>query len=223
MQSFGEFGRPRLADGSPPIPRDRVGPQRNAAVFVDTGSVLAASYRLPLMVCSQLNALEVCWSPYVVAELARVATREYVRDALTGARKQGTERGEVSTFVASAMEAVRGTLDANIEQLEQLWITPRADALASLSNLGWHTQDPKDVPVFRAAVAVGAGYLLSRDHAAFPHGRLVGQLEFWHPDTFLTALFQADPELYIDVRLDLADLEDSISPLPPLLPRRQSR
>jgi hypothetical protein len=120
------------------------------------------------------------------------------------------------------MEAVRGTLDANVEQLEKLWMTPRADMLAGLVDFGWPTQDPRDAPVLRAAMAMGAEYLLSRDNAAFPHGHLVGRLEFWHPDTFLTALFQADPELYIDVRLDLADVEEAFSTLPPLLPTRHS-
>ena len=72
-------------------------------------------------------------------------------------------------------------------------------------------QDEKDWPVLAGAVATGCQYLLSLDQKSFPHGQGWRNVVFWHPDTFLTAFFQADAEAYVDVRLDLADIAE---PLP---------
>jgi hypothetical protein len=188
-------------------------------VFVDTSAALHSGYRLPLMICAQLQALTIYWSSYVVAELARVATRAHVRTTVTKTMTQNTAFKDVLPQIDDAMEAVRGTIDATVEQLEQLWASPSPDAMVSLSDeMLWSPSDLKDRPVFRAAIATKASYLLSTDGTAFPHGRVLEGLAFWHPDTFLTALFESEPELYRDVLLDLNDVAQAFRPHPSLLP-----
>lgn len=61
--------------------------------------------------------------------------------------------------------------------------------------------------MLRGALAVGAHYL-SADGSSFAHGQVTGGLEFWHPDTVLMALFRTEAGLYVDVRLDLVDLQN---------------
>lgn len=122
------------------------------------------------------------------------------------------------------MESVRGTIDTVVAQLEQLWSSPEPEVLRLIpTHAPWASAiaDSRDVPVFRGAIAAGAQYLLSRDRH-FPHGQVLNGIQLWHPDTFLTALFELDEDLYVDVRLDLMDLFEELDPGPDLLPRSRS-
>ncbi len=188
-------------------------PRRGARTFVDSGTVLSTSYRLPLLVCAQRHYLAVAWSPYVAAEVARVATREWVKAAIKRAADQGSD--EIGRTVIDSMETVRSGIDKAVSALEQSWSCPSADALELATGLISPLQDEKDWPVLAGAVAAGAQYLLSLDQRSFPHGRGWRNVVFWHPDTFLTTFFQVDAEAYVDVRLDLADIPQPI----PLVPR----
>ncbi len=186
-------------------------------VFVDTTCLFDRSIRLPLIVCAQLEALTVAWSPYVAAELGRVATRNYVRSALAA-----PPQGPLPDTIEHAMESVRTTIDAVVAQLEQVWSSPAPGVLRRLpGGATWRSaiQDREDLPILCGALATSAKYLLSHDRH-FSHGQAVNGVEFWHPDTFLTALFELDEDLYVDVRLDLMDLFEELRTLPDLRPQR---
>jgi predicted nucleic acid-binding protein len=56
--------------------------------------------------------------------------------------------------------------------------------------------DPGDWHLVHIAQRATAGVLLSLDQRHLPHGLAVGGVQCWHPNTFLTLLFQQNPELY---------------------------
>ncbi|HEY9288100.1 MAG TPA: hypothetical protein VIT43_08780 [Candidatus Dormibacteraeota bacterium] len=118
---------------------------------------------------------------------------------------------EIYQTVKDSMETVRERIDAAVSALEQSWSCPVPDALRAALELPSPLDDEKDWPVLAAARAVGVQYLLSLDQRSFPHGANWRGMVFWHPDTFLTAFFLADPDAYVDVALDLADVP---APLP---------
>lgn len=173
------------------------------------------SYHMPLLACAQHGYLNVCWSPYVAGEVARVSTREYVRAQLR--QTKGGAIDEIATAIIDAMERVRETIDAVIEALEQYWYSPNPGARQEATDVALQApvRDAQDVPILAGALAIRAEYLLTTDAAAFPHGLGWQNLKFWHPDTFLTAFFQRNPDAYVDVRLDLDDIAVAI----PLLPK----
>lgn len=107
-----------------------------------------------------------CWSPYVAAELARVATREYATDALA---RDG--RRHPVDVAQEAMANVRPVIDSAVQAFERRWRSPSpGDHAAIIERLPRDAVDPHDVPVLAGALACRAGYLLSRDKAMFPHG-----------------------------------------------------
>lgn len=142
-----------------------------------------------------------------------MATREWVKAAIKGLAGKNSE--EVSRTVIDAMDTIRERIDFAISALERSWYCPSADVLQDVMNQASPLQDEKDWPVLAGAVAAGCQYLLSLDQKSFPHGQGWRNVVFWHPDTFLTAFFQADAEAYVDVRLDLADIAQPL----PLFPR----
>jgi len=186
-------------------------------VFVDTSTVLFDSYRLPLLSCAQLGHLNVVWSPYVAAEVARVSTREYVRRVLRTVAAEPTSRDQIVELVNDAMNRVRQSIDSAIDALEQYWYSPDPNVRRQVETLaaGSPLEDEKDVPILAGALASGCRYLLTTDTKAFPHGVEWQNIRFWHPDTFLTAFFMNFPDGYVDVRLDLEDIVQTS----PLLPR----
>lgn len=168
--------------------------------------------RAALQVCAEMGDLIVWWSPYVAAEIARVATRAHVVYAL--GQPVSARSAEAA---AIEMESVRTTIDAAIHALEQCWSVPTP---AAMQNAAAHVSeavpDATDSPVLAGAIATGARFLLSRDEAAFPHGGGYGRLAFWHPDTFLTTLFLSEDAVYARVRLLVGDAMRGGA----LLPRR---
>ena len=76
---------PKLRDGSPQIPTGVRQPAKGDTVFVDTSAMFVDDSRLPLLLLSFGGYLDVCWSPYVDGEVARVATREQAVATLTRA------------------------------------------------------------------------------------------------------------------------------------------
>jgi hypothetical protein len=184
-------------------------------VFADTNTVLYDSYRLPLLICAQHGYLKVCWSPYVASEVARVSTREYVRNELRQQQGEGNEA--IAKAIIDSIDRVRGSIDGVVDTLEQYWYSPDPNARQYSADVALEApvRDAQDRPILAGALATGAEYLLTADTATFPHGVEWQGLKFWHPDTFLTAFFQTNPDSYIDVRLDIGDIAVAI----PLLPR----
>jgi len=192
---------PRLAAGSPAAPPGQDRPRLGDSVFVDTSAAFERNYRLPLIVCARLEFLSVCWSPYVAGEIARVATREA---ALTTLRHLTAGQNEAAR-VSEALQEVRRTVDGVLALLERSWSCPQPDRLRQSSSAlaGTALADANDRPVLAAAIATETTFLLSRDRESFPHGGNSGEIAFWHPDTFLTALFEDNPNEYQDVLEEL--------------------
>jgi len=118
--------------------------------------------------------------------------------------------------VTESVQNVRRTIDAVVELLERCWSCPPADRLADATRqvVAAALPDENDRPILAGAVATEAAFLLSRDKEAFPHGRNFGGVAFWHPDTFLTTLFEDNPDAYQVVvdELRFVPLEASLFP-----------
>ena len=187
------YGEPRVSDG-PDVPDPLIAtwPQRADVVFVDTSTVLSA-HRFPLLILARWRRLHIFWSPYVVAEVARVATREQAI--------QSVKRGSTRTELAADLEARRHVIDEAIEHHEAAWDSPAATAMARqyVSGRVPRLADRKDQAVLTAGLAVDAHYLLSTDRPSFGHLKRFESLVCWHPDTFLTAFFRRDREAYVAV------------------------
>ena len=207
------LSEPRLAPGSPPIATEGPKPAHLDRVFIDTSALLTADDDLPLLICAQEEDLQVHWSPFVVSELARVPTRETAIAAV--------QRGYSAAQLRAPLEAVRVVIDQVVTAHEQAWHCP--DPLYVRAS---HQQleevalaDEQDRPILAGALAVGARFLLSRDKRQFPHGESVSDVWCWHPDTYLTALFQNRPDIYRRVRLRITDMRRAGPLLPnPLFP-----
>lgn len=189
---WGGYDRPKLASGSPPIPPDRPRPRRNDGVFIDSNVVYGTDCRLPLLLLAGAALLQVHWSPYVAAEVARVSTREQaLAAASTDIRTLGEE-----------LERRRHEIDRVISDHERYWHSPSpTDFRAAYATLPPNTApDLNDIPVLAGALATRASFVLTTNQKDMPHGRVYENVVFWYPDTFLTAYFEEDPEAYVFVR-----------------------
>lgn len=158
-------------------------------MFVDTNVVLNEWYRLPLVICAVQGLLHVSWSPYVAAEVARVATRVYAEAQLASS----PTRDEVM----AAIGRVRDEIDHAVGLQESIWHSPEPDALqAARAAAGFAPlADERDRPVLAGAMATNSTFLLSLD-SGFRHGDSFRGVAYWHPDTYLFALFNTDQDLY---------------------------
>lgn len=190
------FSEPALFKGSPAIPGGVALPSVGERLFIDTNVLFGERYRLPLGICAVHGLLKIAWSPYVASEVARVATRNYAEAKLA----QTTTKASVMEAIAEAREEI----DRVIERHERLWSSPdpvdleNARAVAA----GAPMKDEKDRPVLAGALATGSSVLLSLD-GGFHHGDSYQGVVFWHPDTYLFALFTTEPDLYQVVREEM--------------------
>ena len=191
-----DYPPPQLRDGSPQIPTGLRQPASGDTVFIDTSAMFVDDSRLPLLLLSFGGYLDVCWSPYVAGEVARVATREQAIATL----KRGPQN--VLRQLSEDLESRRHEIDRVITEHEQRWRSPDPPGLRTvlLENRSLPVQDPDDHPILAAAIAVGAPFLLTGNSRHFPYGRSYEGVTFWNPDTFLTAFFLAHPEAYLFVR-----------------------
>ena len=187
---------PKLRDGSPQIPTGVRQPAKGDIVFVDTSAMFVDDSRLPLLLLSFGGYLDVCWSPYVDGEVARVATREQAVATLTRAPQN------LPRQLTADLESRRHEIDRVIAEHEQRWRSPDPASLRSVlvETPNLPVADPNDHPILAAAVAVGAPFLLSGNSRHFPYGQSYEGVTFWNPDTFLTAFFLIHPEAYVFVR-----------------------
>lgn len=189
---WGGYEPPKLAPGSPPVPPNRPRPRRNDSLFVDSNVIYGTDCRLPLLLLAGAGLLQVHWSPYVAAEVARVSTREQAFAAVsTNVRALGED-----------LERRRHEIDRVIADHERYWHSPSpTDLRATYATLPPNAvPDVKDIPVLAGALATRASFLLTTNEKDMPHGRMSENVVFWHPDTFLTAYFQDDSEAYVFVR-----------------------
>lgn len=187
---------PKLRDGSPQIPTGIRQPARGDTVFIDTSTMFTDDSRLPLLLLSFGEYLDVCWSPYVAGELARVATREQALATLAGSPQ------DLRRELTADLKARRGEIDRVVSDHEQRWRSPDAATLRAVmsGSLNFPVRDVDDHPILAGAIAVGAAFLLTYNGRHFPYGQSYEGVTCWHPDTFLTALFLTHPEAYAFVR-----------------------
>src|SRR5258706_6596210 len=205
---WGGYGPQRLSAGSPPIPDSRQRPRRNDGVFIDSNVVYGTDCRLPLLLLAGADLLQVYWSPYVAAEVARVSTREQAFAVASNDVR----------VLKDELERRRREIDRVIADHERHWLSPSPVALRAIySTLPPNAvPDPNDVPILAGALATRASFLLTTNNKDFPHGRAYQNVAFWHPDTFLTAYFEQDPEAYVFVRDEMPTaLRDSGADLRP--------
>lgn len=187
---------PQLRDGFPQIPTGVRQPASGDTVFVDTSAMFIDDSRLPLLLLSFGGYLDVCWSPYVAGEVARVATREQAVATLT----RGPQN--LPRQLTDDLESRRHEIDRVIAEHERRWRSPDPAGLRTvfIENPNLPVQDPNDHPILAAAMAVGAPFLLTGNSRHFPYGHSYEGVTFWNPDTFLTAFFLTHPEAYVFVR-----------------------
>lgn len=193
--ALGGDDAPQLRDGSPAIPLGSRQPARGDTVFVDTSVIIGGDdSRLPLLLLAFAEQLDICWSPYVAAEVARVATREQALETL--------QRGGGLSEIRRDLETRRDAIDRVIADHERYWRAPAPDAIraAIREHSPLPVVDSKDHPILAAALAVEASFLLTTNSTDFPHGASHAGVTYWHPDTFLTAFFMSHPLAYEFVR-----------------------
>lgn len=185
---------PRLEPGTPEPPEGSPWPEVGARVFVDTNCAHRRDFYRVLLICAQQGFLDVCWSPWVAAELARIACRRRIE-------KQPPSAGRWE--LRDALEEARREVNLAVGEMERWWRVPGASEIRACAEQPDQPDDPDDRPVLAAARAAAVGYLLSEDSRSFGHGRSYacgghpsGQLECWHPDTFLTTLFTSHHFVY---------------------------
>jgi len=186
------YGPPRLSAGSPAVPTGRARPLRSDRVFVDSNVIYGTDCRLPLLLLAAADLLHVHWSPYVAAEIARVATREQALTVVSANPAALTDE----------LERRRREIDRVIGDHERHWHSPApAELRAAYATLPPDAvPDPDDLPILSGAIATRSSFLVTTNTRDFPHGRVYQTVVFWHPDTFLTAYFEDDPEAYVLVR-----------------------
>lgn len=194
-----QYEPPRLAPDSPPAPAGRPRPLRGDRLFVDTGVIYGTDCRLPLLLLAGTGLLEVRWSPYVAAEVARVATREQAFETVRH------DPPDLPRKLAADLERRRHEIDRVVSDHERLWGSPPHDVLREVSSALPPNviSDAKDIPILAGALACGATFLLSTNERHFPHGGSYESVVFWHPDTFLTTYFETDLEAYAFVAQEL--------------------
>lgn len=190
-----QFPRPpRLEPGAPAPLLDVPQPEVGSRVFVDTSATF--THQAPLVASARLGILHVYWTPYVAAEIARVATRQFAMQELREAFAANPR-----LRVQEAIQKVRHQLDDAIAAFERSWTVPSPEAIRGADGLFTDKPlpDEKDRSILVGAAAAECTFLLSRDKRSFPHGQRFGGIVCWHPDTFLTVLFQSQPDAYYEV------------------------
>lgn len=142
---------------------------------LDTNVLVPPGLRRDLQNAAQDGAFTALWSPWIIAELNRVLTWKWVeRTALSGALSGPTRAGatpcDLSTAnwdrCSAAAAAMMEILVATFEVVAPR--PPYPDAWESLA-------DPRDVPIWAAAVDGGARYVVSDNRRDYPPRREDGR------------------------------------------------
>jgi predicted nucleic acid-binding protein len=181
-------------------------------VVIDTSTYLQVDLLRPILSCALLGVLRVVWSPAIQREIANVVYREriarFIRDR-PSAESATLARDARAEFDRMAIEIETQFLAA--ERVFSFAPAPHQVAPALLSAV----LDPGDRPVLAAALASGAAIILSNDQRHLRHGSDFHGVECWHPDTFLTVLFQQNPQAYRQVTQAIDSIKSTIQRLLP--------
>src|SRR6266511_4609834 len=148
------------------LPKSRLGrasqPASGDTVFIDTSAMFVDDSRRPLLLLSFGGYLDVCWSPYVAGEVARVATREQAVTTSTRAPQN------LPRQLTADLESRRHEIDRVIADHEQRWRSPDPAGLRSVlvENPNLPVADPNDHPILAAAMAVWCSVPPHRQHPA---------------------------------------------------------
>ncbi len=211
---------PRLRAESPAFP-DFARPSRGARVFVDTNVLFFTSDTLALLALAQQGLLEVCWSPYVAAELSRTTGQRYLNEArwleeVEDIAPEGVKSSLVTgrLWVLARLERLGKPIYDAVSVFERYWESPDPEQVRVVSDrlAAEDLPDALDREILVGALALKCDVLISRDQPMFPHGGEMHGVQLWHPDTFLTAFFQGDAQAYDQVRLLMGMLRAVLPP-----------
>lgn len=150
---------------------------------MDTSSLVPARLRRDLQQAAQLGAFAGIWSPWIIAELNRVLTWQWIR-------RTHAERPAATLSVANERRC------AEAAKIMMQLLLPVFELVTPLPPypLAWETlTDVWDHPIWAAAKLGGAQYVVSENHRHFPppdsDGRHVYEgIEYLSADAFLTLL-----------------------------------
>jgi predicted nucleic acid-binding protein len=203
---------PRARPGSPPPPpgtTDLDGPSgQTLRVVADTNALLRRDYRLPLAASAEAGDLEVCWSAWIRDEIRQVVWRSAM-EQLDRRVRAGIRPEERFPIMREAIESATDRLDLQIAFLEARFrtgpdVSVPDDALPDV-------KDADDRPVIELARSVGAPYLLTLDERHLPHGAVIGGVQCWHPDTFLTLFYTQRPDAYLRAIAIIRTLPEAVT------------
>ncbi len=129
----------------------------NRAV-VDTSSLVPARFRRDLQQAAQLRAFTAIWSPWIIAELNRVLTWQWIKRV---------HRGDTEADLSAANERRCAEAAKTMMQL----LLPAFDVVTLLPPfpLAWDTlTDVWDHPIWAAAKLSGAQYVVSENSRHYP-------------------------------------------------------
>lgn len=150
---------------------------------IDTSSLVPLTLRRDLQQAAQLGAFTAIWSPWIIAELNRVLVWRWIKDRTGGDLSDANERG-----CSKAAKAMMSVLLPTFELVAPLPPYPPA----------WETlQDVWDHPIWAAAVAGNARYVISENTRDYPpagdDGRYIYEgIEYITGQVFLTVLQGTD-------------------------------
>jgi predicted nucleic acid-binding protein len=142
----------------------REGPHWWRRAVLDT-SVLLSAERHWLWLPARLGIYEGIWSAFIVGELVRIRTELSIRHQVPRAEY----RRRINVLV-HALSDVLGIV-------EYRHVTPES-----------HLRDPDDEPILAAALAAGAGCVVSLNTRDFPSGAIIEGVRYATPEQFLAAL-----------------------------------
>jgi hypothetical protein len=133
------------------------------------------------------------------------------RVALAAAQRQPLHLAPAGrfAFIQAASDRMRGEADSLISAVGpilRLATVETASVALDVSGVA----DPDDRPHILAAHAAGVPYLLTLDQRHLPRGTIVGGVQCWHPDTFLTLFYQQNPDAYRRTRQRITKLPSAL-------------
>ena len=204
-----ESGPPRAFSGTPTPPlgeHDLRLADIPIGVFVDTSTLFQITYRLELAASAQAGDLAVYWSIRIQDEVARVAERTTKIAVARRARGLPPERRFAE--VEAALDRMQADVRALVTAMEQFFRLASVETEDHRNEVG-ALSGPDDRVHILSAQAANVPYLLTLDQRHLPHGILVGRVQCWHPDTFLTLFYQQNRDAYDRAKQAIKKLPDT--------------
>ncbi len=150
--------------------------------LIDTSVLVKQSLRIGLQEAAARRLFTPIWSPWIIAELNRVLTWRWIKD-----RPPGNDLSDANERRCG--ESAKRMMDLLFPVFELVHPLPPYPAV-------WETlTDPWDVPIYAAAVAGAARYVVSDNTRDYPQEgvdgrREYGGVEYLSGAAFLTSLYE---------------------------------